>query len=269
MTSHRTNFNEYLYSNDCPSSVMSSDQIDETINIISEPCPVNRGAERQRYYRMKKRFRYSDSQSPKVLYEAVGDSEALKIVAKDKLFDLFESIHTEGGKHLGRDRLYTVLKQKHSGFSKDVIQVYLNSCSECQLQKCKKQLKSTVTKPIRTSEFASRGQVDLIDLQNTHEVNRPYNFLMVYQDHLTKFVVLRPLQKKSADEVIKYLLDIFSLFGSPHILQSDNGREFKNVNLATMIREKWPECKIVRGICASFYRACRHSTIRTLDKREH
>ena len=70
---------------------------------------------------------------------------------------------------------------------------------------------------------------------------------MVYQDHLTKFVVLRPLQKKSADEVIKYLLDIFSLFGSPHILQSDNGREFKNVNLATMIREKWPECKIVHG----------------------
>ena len=70
---------------------------------------------------------------------------------------------------------------------------------------------------------------------------------MVYQDHLTKFVVLRPLQKKSADEVIKYPLDVFSLFGSPHILQSDNGREFKNVNLATMIREKWPECKIVHG----------------------
>ena len=24
-------------------------------------------------------------------------------------------------------------------------------------------------------------------------------------------------------------------------------REFKNINLATMIREKWPECKIVHG----------------------
>ena len=104
-----------------------------------------------------------------------------------------------------------------------------------------------MTKPIRTSDFASRGQVDLIDLQNTHEVNRPYNFLMVYQDHLTKFVVLRPLQKKSADQVVNHLLDIFSLFGSSHILQSDNGREFKNVNLTTMIRDKWPECKIVHG----------------------
>ena len=49
-----------------------------------------------------------------MLYEAVGDSEALTIVAKDKLLDIFESIHTEGGKHLGRDRLYTVLNQKYS-----------------------------------------------------------------------------------------------------------------------------------------------------------
>ena len=37
------------------------------------------------------------------------------------------------------------------------------------------------------------------------------------------------------------------MFGAPHILQSDNGREFKNVNPATMIREKWPECKIIHG----------------------
>ena len=98
---------------------------------------------------MRKRFRYSDTQSPKELFEAVGDSEVWKIVAKDRLFDLFESTHTEGGKHLGRYRLYTVLKQKYSGFSEEAIQVYLNSCSDCQLQKCKKQPKSTVTKSIR------------------------------------------------------------------------------------------------------------------------
>ena len=69
----------------------------------------------------------------------------------------------------------------------------------------------------------------------------------MYQDHLTKFVVLRPLQRKCADEVVIDLLDIFSLFEFSYILQSDNGREFKNVNLATMIRDKLPECKIVHG----------------------
>jgi hypothetical protein len=46
-----------------------------------------------------------------------------------------------------------------------------------------------------------------------------------YEDHLTKFAVLRPLTSKLAAEVGFQLLDIFLLFGAPHILQSDNGRE--------------------------------------------
>ena len=35
----------------------------------------------------------------------------------------------------------------------------------------------------------------------------------------------------------------------PHtyLLQSDSGREFKNVDLAKMLRELWPGCKIVDG----------------------
>jgi hypothetical protein len=49
---------------------------------------------------------------------------------------------------------------------------------------------------------------------------------MHYQDHLTQFSVLKALTSKSAAEVGYLLLDIFILFGAPHILQSDNGREF-------------------------------------------
>ena len=107
--------------------------------------------------------------------------------------------------------------------------------------------KSVVTKPIRSTDFASRGQVDLIDMQASGAVNSPYNFLLVYQDHLTKFVVLRPIKTKTATEVSATLLDIFCLIVSPHISQSDNGKEFKNVNLAKMIRELWPSCRIVHG----------------------
>ena len=85
--------------------------------------------------------------------------------------------------------------------------------NECQLQKCKKSLKSTVTKPQHSPDFASRGQVDLIDLQTTSDVNRPYNFLLVYKDHMTKFVVLRPIKRKTAEEVVNQLFDIFCLLG--------------------------------------------------------
>ncbi|CAI6353312.1 unnamed protein product [Macrosiphum euphorbiae] len=44
---------------------------------------------------------------------------------------------------------------------------------------------------------------------------------MVYQDHPTKFVILRPLTHKRAEEVAYVLIDIFTTFGAPAILQSD------------------------------------------------
>ena len=50
---------------------------------------------------------------------------------------------------------------------------FLKSCNKCQLQKYKKSLKGTVTKPLHSPDFASRGQVDLIDLQTTSDMNRP------------------------------------------------------------------------------------------------
>ncbi|XP_028044424.1 SCAN domain-containing protein 3-like [Rhopalosiphum maidis] len=90
----------------------------------------------------------------------------------------------------------------------------------------------------------SRCQVDLIDMQA--QPDDDYKFIMVYQDHLTKFVILRPLTHKRAEEVAYVLIDIFTTFGAPAILQSDNGREFANkvvIELCSM----WEELKIVHG----------------------
>ena len=78
-------------------------------------------------------------------------------------------------------------------------------------------------------------QVDLINLQT--QPDGEFRFILNYQGHLTKFVVLEPLKFKRAAEVAYYVLDIFCMLGSPHIfcmlgslhiLQSDNRREFLN-----------------------------------------
>lgn len=68
----------------------------------------------------------------------------------------------------------------------------------------------------------SRCQIDLIDTQAQPDGN--YKFILVYQDHIIKFVNLRPLTHNRAKEVAYVLLDIFTTFGAPVILQSDNGR---------------------------------------------
>ena len=70
---------------------------------------------------------------------------------------------------------------------------------------------------------------------------------MVYIDHFTKKVNLVPLRYKSAEEVSERILDIFCDSGSPHILHSDNGREFSNNLLLSTLAEKWPSLKVVHG----------------------
>ena len=51
---------------------------------------------------------------------------------------------------------------------------------------------------------------------------------------------------KRASEIIYQLLDIFSVFGAPSILQSDNGREFVN-SVITELSALWDGLKIVHG----------------------
>jgi hypothetical protein len=62
----------------------------------------------------------------------------------------------------------------------------------------------------------SRCQFDLIDMQS--QADHEFKFIMVYQDHLTKFVLLRALQSKRAEEVPYQLTDIFLTFGALCIL---------------------------------------------------
>lgn len=101
-----------------------------------------------------------------------------------------------------------------------------------------------VVKPLLTTEFNSGCQVDLIDLQS--QADGEYKFILNYQDHLTKFVMLRPLKTKTALEVASNLMDIFTIFSAPSILHSDNGREFVN-KVIIELTNLWDGIKLVHG----------------------
>ena len=68
----------------------------------------------------------------------------------------------------------------------------------------------------------------------------------MYQDHLTKFLQLGPVTSKRVPEVGYQLLDIFSIFGVPSILQSDNRKEFLN-SVITELSAMWDGLKTVHG----------------------
>ncbi|CAG2257584.1 SCAN domain-containing protein 3 [Mytilus edulis] len=90
--------------------------------------------------------------------------------------------------------------------------------------------------------YSSRGQLNLIDLR--YVPNNEFKWIVHYQDHLTKFCVLRALKYKRAPGVAYQLLDIFLPFGVPHILQSDNGRMF-TAQIITELNLLWSELVIV------------------------
>ena len=90
----------------------------------------------------------------------------------------------------------------------------------------------------------SRGQVNLIDMQR--QASAEYKWIMVYQDHLTTFVQLRPTKTKRAAEIAHLLMDIFCIFGAPTVLQSDNGHEFANSVIEEMT-SMWDGLKIFHG----------------------
>lgn len=57
---------------------------------------------------------------------------------------------------------------------------------------------------------------------------------------------LSPLKSKRAEEISFNLIKIYTLFGAPAILHSDNGREFVN-SVITELHKMWSEVKIVHG----------------------
>ncbi|CAF1072263.1 unnamed protein product [Didymodactylos carnosus] len=132
------------------------------------------------------------------------DEQDIKILVHDE--QLFDCINDEHCRidHGGRTRTFKEIQKKYSNITKQ--------------------------------------QVDLIDFQS--KPDGEYKFLMNYQDHFNKFTVLRPLKNKTAVEVGRELVNIFSLFGAPTILQSDNGREFVN-HIIDSLAELWPGLKIV------------------------
>lgn len=167
-------------------------------------------------------------------------------VHDEELFSVLREAHLAIG-HGGRDRMKKHVQRKYVNVTRAEIRLFLQLCVPCR-QKRKSGHKSitttTTTKPMLFCSLSSRCQVDLIDYQSRPDGD--YKFVLVYEDRATKFVVLKPLASRRADEVAYRLLDVFALLGAPSVLQSGDGREFSG-EVIENLRDAWPELKLVHG----------------------
>jgi hypothetical protein len=183
----------------------------------------------------------------------VGDNEKLVVplnesndilyyLTIEEMYDIIDSVHKSIG-HGGMNKMYKELSKKYKNITQEVVKLFVDSCKTCQLKKPKKKKHITV-QPILSQDLNSRGQVDLIDMQS--QPDEDFKFILVYQDHLTKFCFLKALKTKRMEEVAYNLLDIFTIIGAPNILHSDNGREFCN-QVITELSTLWSDIKLVHG----------------------
>jgi hypothetical protein len=160
----------------------------------------------------------------------------------EDLFMAIHKCHVEHEGHSGIRKTEITMKQHYNNTSRAMIEKFIATCN-CQLDR-KHPAKPDDVKPIISSTFNSRGQVDLINMTAYPDGNMKW--ILHYQDHHDKMSYLRALPDKEAKTVALELLPLFLMQGAPVILQSDNGREFV-VEVIKELMGTWKDCHIVHG----------------------
>ena len=216
----------------------------EDINrVVEQLCDQN--GTFLRVNRSLKQFRVLESIGIKELrYIEPYSHASLQVVELEDLFNQLYWAWEQTG-FAGWKPLHHKLREQGLYISMQLVRLFLehNPCHQARISK--KSQKSLVTNPILSFTFGARGQVDLIDMRTIPDDN--YKWILNYQDHFTKWVVLKPLSKKCAEEVASTLVATFYTLGAPNILQSDNGKEFDNTLLFETLHILWPSTKIIHG----------------------
>jgi len=144
------------------------------------------------YWLLKKYHVLLVNNNNKLIYPVKNNDNNILYYTKES--DVFDVLHDaqQSLEHGGRDRMLYELNSKFKNITRSEVDIYLSLCELCQL-KHKKTRKGLVVKP-NINEFNSRSQLYLIDFHSN--ADELFKFTIVYQDHLTKFVVIKPLKMK-------------------------------------------------------------------------
>ena len=121
------------------------------------------------------------------------------------------------------------LREKYVGLSRVTVQNILN-CDKNHFRRNAKFLNKAMVKPIRARDVQVRHQIDLMDMGKNGIVRingKSYRYVLSVMDVFSRFVWLRALATKCSKEIAKELETIYMEHGPPHVIQSDQGGEFK------------------------------------------
>ena len=141
--------------------IFTRERYNETIHSVKEAKSVTKKTQLQRYLTKK--------------YDVLEIAGIEKLVRKGKdviyyctteeLYRLIKTAHSGIG-HGGIPKTYKELKKQFANISREVIKLFIQLCEHCILKKKRSETSKLIVRPITSSDFNSRGQVDLVDYQS-------------------------------------------------------------------------------------------------------
>jgi transposase InsO family protein len=129
--------------------------------------------------------------------------------------------------HPGIKRMLHYCKTRNLPYSTSEIKQLINKCNICN------QLKPRFYKPptgrlIQSTRPWERLSMDFIGPLQSTTANK---YMLVIVDEYSRYPFAFPCHDITAETVIRHLLSLFSLFGSPSSIHADRGTQFESVKL--------------------------------------
>ena len=219
--------------------------------IEKNPQYVSVSISYQKAYRYSTKYTIINSEMKGISYQWLQLNKNKKRVCSAE--DIFEAIHLAHTSvcHKRVASTYLKVSEIYCNITESHVRQCVKLCHICNLSNDSKRKKHKGPGvSIKSKSFRERIQVDLIDYQTDPRENHngvKMRWLMTVKDHFTKFMWLRPLQRKQGILVASELRILFHEIGFPLIFHSDNGREFINEEVYSLLSNYDPSILMVRG----------------------
>ena len=159
--------------------------------------------------------------------DATGQASQQVILPKplrQQVLHEYHDLPTSG--HFGYDRLLAAIRRRYFWYGMATeISLFCKTCDLCAARKQKRKFKNPMKRYLVGNPF-ERVAIDIMGPLPPAGENR---YILVIQDYFSKWVEALAVPDQKAETVARVLVDrVFSVFGTPFHLHSDQGRDFES-----------------------------------------
>ena len=141
---------------------------------------------------------------------------------------LYQHHDSASATHLGFEK--TSARVRQVGYWVGMLQDIEKYCRECTICQCTKPPKPTHA-PLTTVPIGRPWEMVAVDVLEVPVSQHNNRYLLVIQDYMTKWAEAIPIPNQTAGRITKELIKVFSRYGIPDILHSDQGKNFESTIL--------------------------------------